>query len=131
MAEVVARAKPGAGLRFASAGVAVERVGAPADPRAMSCVAAAGLDLTQHRTRAVSDALLASAQRVFALDRSVRDQLYESPRPIPCPAIELLASLIPNANLLDIEDPWHGSAADYAAAFALIERAVDALNAEC
>ena len=41
--------------------------------------------------------------------------------------IALLTSLVPDAGVVDVEDPYSGTAADYAVAFSLIGRAVDAL----
>ena len=130
MAEITARAGGFTGTRFASAGVAVTAPGGPADLRAIDCVAAVGLDLRQHRTRAVSVDLLAPAQRIFALDRSVRDSLFKTLPAIVHPRIALLLDLVPSLGLHDVADPWSGTAADYAHAFDLIQQAVAALRAE-
>ena len=132
MAEALARdAARRAGLdgviTFASAGAAPSPVGSPADPRASACMAHRGLDLSAHRSRLADAALVSGADRVFALDRIVRDDLV---RTAPQARINLLLDLIPQLGLADVADPWHGTAADYDAACSLIETAVAALIAD-
>ncbi len=132
MAEVAARAAaagaaPSPMAEFASCGIAVDEVGAGADPRAVACVATAGLDLRSHTTRQADAAMLAAADRIYALDQSVLAHLRERASADVAPRIALLTSLIPDAGVIDIDDPYRGTAADYEAAFALIRRAADAL----
>lgn len=134
MVEVVARAAF-AGKQnmpqatFSSAGVAVATVRGPADPRAVACVAARGLALTDHSTTQVDAKILRASDRIYALDRGIRDRLLEIAPSETKSRISLLTSLIPNATISDIDDPYAGTADDYEIAFALISRAVDALAA--
>lgn len=125
--EAAARVVPLPPVEFASSGIAVSVEGAPADPRAVACVAAKGLDLRSHATRQVDAAMLLSADRIYALDRGVQARLLEFAPADIAPRVALLSSLIPDAGVVDIDDPYSGTAADYEAAFALIRRAVDAL----
>ena len=132
MAEMAARSaarRAGLGdvLAFASAGVAPSAIGAPADPRAIACVRSVGLDLTGHQTRAVTGEILGEAHQVFALDRSVRAGLRAMAPGSEQRKIELLMELAPELGMLDVDDPWSGTAQDYERAFALITAAVDAL----
>lgn len=130
MAEAVARTRAGivgVDAIFKSAGIAVSVIGAPADPRAIACAAKMGLDLTAHRADATTMPLLSAMDRIYALDREVRDQLMaQTPQPRQS-RIHLLMSLVPETGLTDVADPWSGTAADYDGAFALIDAAVAAL----
>ena len=135
MAEAVARdalerAARGTDFRVASAGVAVDRIGAPADPRAIACVAARGLDLTGHTTRAADGVSLAGASRVYALDRGIMSQLQSRVSADIDQHVRLLTSLVPSLGIDDIADPYDGTATDYERAFAVIEAAVAALVAD-
>ena len=135
MAEALARATASrsgiaASVTFGSAGIAVEKLHSAADPRAIACVAQHGLDLMRHKTRAADAYVLGAADRIYALDRGVRDHLQVMAPAIAKPRIRLLMSLVPSLSIEDVEDPWYGAAADYEMAFGLINQAVTALDAE-
>lgn len=132
MAEVAARAaatRSGAdGITFASAGIEPAVIGGPADPRAVACVGAAGLDLTKHKTRAADTELLSRADRIFALDRGILDHLLAAAPVGLHPRISLLMALAPELSVVDVGDPWAGGPADYAAAYQLIDSAISNLT---
>lgn len=125
--DAVARVVPPPSVEFASCGIAVTVDGAAADPRAMVCVATKGLDLGAHVTHQIDAAMLTAADRVYALDRSVLTRLLDIAPADTARRLALLSSLIPDAGVIDIDDPYSGTSADYEAAYALIRRAVDAL----
>ena len=134
MAEVAARAAAERSgfdphIAFASAGVEPSAIGAPADPRAVACVAAAGLDLSGHRTQAAATGLLAASHRIVALDHSVHQQLLDMVADPVTARVVALMDFAPSLGVTEVADPWHGNALDYAAAFRLIGAATDGLVA--
>jgi protein-tyrosine phosphatase len=132
MAEAHARRRAhDAGLtaswEFASAGVEPRTPGAPADPRAVKCAGARGLDLSGARARALTADDYDAFDLLLALDEAVlREVRARAPRQRRAEIVPLM-SLAPSSAAQEVPDPWSGGPADYEFALDLIEAAVDGL----
>ncbi|HRK18638.1 MAG TPA: low molecular weight protein-tyrosine-phosphatase [Hyphomicrobiaceae bacterium] len=113
-------------VTVASAGVAVDRPGAPADPRAVAAGARYGLDLTSHRAAALTVDLVASADFLIALDQRTQSEILARYGTDTC-RVPLLMSFQPNAGGPDVADPYYGTDEDYARALNLISAGIDGL----
>lgn len=131
LAEALARRMADdAAVRFASAGIAPSPVGGPASSGALEVAARHGLDLSAHASRAADAGVLAEAAHIIALDCSVRDALMISAPAKLYSRISLLMSYAPHFGNDDVADPWGGTGADYARAYAEIEASVTGLLAK-
>jgi protein-tyrosine phosphatase len=108
------------------AGVAVRTPGAPADPRAIACAAAHGIDLAWSRARPIVADDFQSFDLLVCLDHDVMRRLHAM-APIGGADIRALMSFVPGAVAQEVPDPFHGGMADYETAFRLIWQGVDAL----
>ena len=111
LAEAIARAR---GVDAASAGLAAAE-GRPASPGALLAAVWRGIDLSGHRSRPVSRALIEQADQVFTM---TADQAQYMARLYP-EARAKIHALSP-----DIPDPWGGSDADYERCAEAIGRAL-------
>lgn len=128
MAEAIARRcfaeRAWTHVEVASAGVAAGE-GAPASSNAVRVAASRGLDLTSHRSRALTPELVEWADLILAMSGSHL-------RGIAAMGGGEKAALITDFQAgtdagLPIEDPYGGDEESYRNAFAQIERAVEAL----
>lgn len=129
LAEALARRsfeRAGRPVSVASAGVAVDRPGAPADPRAVAVGAHHGLDLTTHRATALTPEMVERTDLLIALDQRTKADLLArygaDARRVP-----LLMSYRPDVGEADVADPYYGTDEDYARAFALIAAGIEGL----
>lgn len=121
LAEAIARARlgPGAAAAVESAGLyALE--GAPATPHVEEVAAEAGADLSGHRARSVTPAMLQEADRVYAMTRSQVEAL----RRLGAGPAERVTLLDPAGE--DVADPYGGDLDSYRAARDRIAEAVEA-----
>lgn len=128
LAEALARRAFGSDdIKVTSAGVAVDRIGAPADPRAVRVAKGNGLDLGAHRAAALTADLVSRADLLVALDTRTRDDItarFDLDRN----DVRLLLSFAPDASSTDVADPYDGNDGDYEAAFDLISRGIEGLR---
>ena len=128
MAEVVLRARleaAGLDVLVDSTGVSGEEQGNPMDPRAVATLEAAGYDVPPHRARRVRRGDLGERDLVLAM---TADHAATLRRLAPPTAdIRLLRSFDPAVAAgqgdLDVDDPWWGDRAAFAATLAEIEAA--------
>ena len=121
MAEAIARDRlgPGAGVVFESAGLyALDE--APATPHAVEAAGELGADLSTHRARSLTRAMVEEADRIYVMTRSQAEALGH-----------MGADLGGKLDLLepmgeDIADPYGGDAAAYRHARDRIAKAVEA-----
>lgn len=110
----------------ASAGVAVDKPGAPADPRAVMVGTHHGLDLTSHRATALTAELVDNAAFLIALDRRTQSDILTRYR-TDAHRVPLLMAYRPDVGEADVADPYHGTDEDYARAFGLIAAGIEGL----
>jgi protein-tyrosine phosphatase len=125
-------------VQVESAGTGSWHVDSPADSRAMAALQANGYTL-EHRARQVHPTWL-SDRVVIAMDRqNLADLRAIAPAEIAQrirlfrswdPSLAHIDPDGPEAHLLDVPDPYYGSAADYEAVLTMVERAADGLIAE-
>jgi len=125
LAEAIARARLGRG-----SGVTVESAGlyaldeAPATTHAIAAAAEAGADLSAHRARSVTRAMVEDADRIFVMTHSQAEALAHMGADLG----EKVALLDPAGE--DIADPYGGDAAAYRHARRRIETSIAARLAE-
>ncbi len=124
MAEYLLRARlePTSEWEVHSAGLyAVD--GLPASAMAVAALRERGVDLTSHRSRALTSTAVRSASVILVMttvQRETLTRLYPEVRE----RVFLLRSFDPSAEARDIEDPIGGSLADYRKVRDQIERAL-------
>jgi protein-tyrosine-phosphatase len=91
-------------LKVVSAGVA-SRTGEPASPHAVTAMKKVGLDLSGHRSRPVTQALLDNAILVLCMTESHRDMIEETAEPVP-PRVHLFKEFTGAKRDLEIPDPY-------------------------
>jgi protein-tyrosine phosphatase len=118
-AAVLAR-RGGSAVDVRSAGLHPRRhVGRPAHPLMITAAEELGYDLTRHRGVALTPALLAWADLILAMDRTILDQLQQRTDATEHPKIRLY---LPDA---DVADPWDKTPADFTDCAALIDQGAD------
>ncbi len=130
MAEVVAKQwaqRDGVrNVNFTSAGVSVEEVGNPMDPRAVATLVAAGYHPAPHTARLVTADEVRSAAMVIGMER-IHLRRIRTLVPDIGP-LYLLTDFDPNAIPgTEIDDPWYGEDADFVVALKQIEAAMPGL----
>jgi protein-tyrosine phosphatase len=125
LAEAIARVRLGFG-----SGVAVESAGlyalddAPATPGAIAAAAEAGADLSAHRARSITRAMVEQSDRIYVMTRSQADALAHMGADLG----ERVSLLDPAGE--DIADPYGGDTTAYRHAGRRIETAIAARLAE-
>ncbi len=97
---------PLAQFRVASAGVAA-RDGDPASANSVTALKKVGLDISQHRSQALTPELLSEATAVFVMTESHRDIIHAMFEPTP-QNIFLLREFMPPEADQQIADPYGG-----------------------
>jgi protein-tyrosine phosphatase len=126
-------------VRVDSAGTGPWHVGSPADSRAMAALNANGYTL-EHSARQVQPTWLSEREFVIAMDQQNLADLRAMAPAGHTGRIRLFRSWDPSlahidpdgpeGHLLDVPDPYYGTAADYDAVLAMVERAADGFIAE-
>jgi protein-tyrosine phosphatase len=133
MAEVVVRAKiEDLGLAdvvtVESSGTGDWHVGERADRRALAALAARGYDGARHRARQFEPADFPVMDLVVALDVSHQRALRSWARsPRDRAKVRLLRSFDPDADDLEVIDPYYGADADFETVLDQLEAAADGL----
>jgi protein-tyrosine phosphatase len=125
LAEAIARARlgPGSGVKVESAGLyALDE--APATPHAIAVAAEVGADLSAHRARSVTRAMVEEAERIFVMTRSQAEALGHMGADLGAK----VALLDPAGE--DIADPYGGDLTTYRHAGDRIARALGVRLAE-
>jgi len=105
-----------------SAGVWAEN-GHGASPNAVATLAGRGMDLTGHRSRLLTPALLGEADLVLVMEEAHRRSLfYLAPQHLG--KVYLLTEM--SGRHADVADPYGGSAEEYARTMEELERLIDA-----
>lgn len=114
-------------VRITSAGTGAWHVGNSADHRAETVLRSHGYP-TAHRAAQVDDDHLA-ADLLVALGRNHVRMLQHLGAPVP--RIRMLRSFDPRsgAHVLDVEDPYYGSADDFEVTYAVIDASLPGLHA--
>lgn len=114
-------------LELDSCGTGGWHIGKPADARAQAAARTRGYDMSALRARQVEVADFYRFDYIFAMDSdNLRD--LESMRPADSPArVALFLSLLPQAHVEDVPDPYYGGDAGFERVLDLIEDASDAL----
>lgn len=106
------------GAQVSSAGVAA-LVGHGADPIAVQVMAGAGVDITSHRARALTDAIARGADLILVMDDAQRQQI-SAQYPYTRGKVFRLAE----ATKQDIPDPYRQDPEVFRTVFTLIENGV-------
>lgn len=113
-------------IGVASAGVAVDRAGAPADPRAVKVAGRHGLVLAGHAATPLTPDLVRRSHLLIGLDSRTRDDIVQR-FGVDADRAPLLMSFARDHDVIDVADPYYGTDDDYARAFDLISAGVDGL----
>ncbi len=128
MAERVARhraAAEGLDVEFTSAGVSDEEWRNPIDPRAQRVLRRAGYDASNHTAHRITDAEVASADLLVALDNGHLSRLR---RLYPDADVRLLTSFDPSVPAgTGVVDPWYGDDAGFDDTLEVVESAMPGL----
>lgn len=99
-------------IEVASAATESYHIGRQADARAIACAKLHGYDLSAHRARQIADTDFAAFDAVLAMDRiNLRALAARCPRELA----SRLALFLPFARLalVEVPDPYYGSAQDF------------------
>jgi protein-tyrosine-phosphatase len=111
---LAAEPEPLHSLEVASAGIAA-RSGQPVSANSVSTLRKAGIDIADHRSQPVTQALLDRALLVLCMTESHRAMIALSFRPVP-PRLHLFREFMPRSAEKEIGDPFGGPLSAYEAA---------------
>lgn len=128
MAEVVMRElleREGLGhlVDVSSAGTGDWHVGERADPRTLDALAGRGYDGALHRARQFGAEMFADHDLVVAMDGGNAADLRRLAPPGQADKVELLLTYDPQAERLDVPDPYYGGADGFDRVLDMVERA--------
>ena len=106
-------------VQFGSAGISA-MVGHGADPIAVQIMAGAGVDITAHRARMVTDAIAREADLILVMDEQQKQQLA-----MQYPHVRGKVFRLAETSRQDIPDPYRQSPEIFRSVFLLIENGVD------
>jgi len=95
-------------------------VGHGADPIAVQIMAGAGVDITAHRARMVTDAIAREADLILVMDEQQKQQLA-----MQYPHVRGKVFRLAETSRQDIPDPYRQSPEIFRSVFLLIENGVD------
>ena len=110
-----------------SAGLQGWHAGEPPDGRAIAQAATKGIDIAGQRARTLHDGDFDSFDLIIGMDKGHYRTLRRLAPQHSLQRIRLLLDYVEGMEGSDVPDPYYGGAYDYALAFDLIERGVDAL----
>ena len=116
-------------VHVSSAGTGDWHVGDPADRRTRSALQRRGYE-AEHEARQFSADWFDDNQLVVAMDRdNLRDLRRMAPSPTHAENIRLMLEFDPDAESLDVPDPYYGAASDFDNVLVQIEQACRGLVA--
>jgi len=123
----VARAGLAQRIRIDSAGTGDWHVGEPPDRRAIASAKERGYDLANQRARQVQRGDFSRFDWVLAMDRTNLRAL-QALRPTTCVGhLGLFLAFAPHLGIVEVPDPYYGSAREFDRVLDLIEQGSDAL----
>ncbi|MCB0393764.1 MAG: low molecular weight phosphotyrosine protein phosphatase [Bdellovibrionales bacterium] len=115
-------------VKIDSAGTGGWHEGEPPDSRAVSCMKAKGIDISDLRARQVDTSDFTNFDRIFIMDRQnsndIRDFYLDSDSE---EKVEYLMDLAPYLKVRDVPDPYAGGPDGFEYVFDLINAATDTL----
>jgi protein-tyrosine phosphatase len=132
-AELVRRRAPDLAIEVDSAGTHDYHVGSPPDRRSIAAAARRGIDLGRLRARQVVASDFDEFDLIVAMDRLNRELLRDRAAPGTRARIRLLlefAGRDPEADDVDVPDPYYGGPLGFEQVLDLIEEAAEGLLAE-
>lgn len=117
-------ADAGLDVKTESFGVSDEELGNPIDPRAAAVLRREGYDAENHAARRMSADDLSTFDLVVAAEESHRKALL---RLAPDADVVVLSSFDPDAESVDLPDPWYGDAEGFNDTLAAIRAAMPGL----
>jgi protein-tyrosine-phosphatase len=111
---LAAQPEPLRSLRVISAGVAA-RPGEPVSENSVLALKKVGIDISQHRSQALTQRILDEALAVLCMTESHRAMIMVQADPVP-KNILLFREFVPNAPDIEIADPYGGPLKVYEAA---------------
>ncbi|RMG91596.1 MAG: low molecular weight phosphotyrosine protein phosphatase [Zetaproteobacteria bacterium] len=120
MAEALMREAAPAQVRLASAGIGA-LVDQPADPMAIELMRARGIDLTGHRARQLTSAMVRQADLVLVMEERHREHVHAM-LPVARGKVHLLGKW----QQVEIPDPYRKDKQAFVQALQLIEQGVEA-----
>jgi protein-tyrosine phosphatase len=110
-----------------SAGTASYHIGDPPDPRAIAIAAANGVDISEQKGRQIDPVDFSRFTHIIAMDSANLEGIKaRSPRHGSA-RVSLMLDWLDGHEGMAVADPYYGGDDDFAAAWALIERATAAL----
>lgn len=110
-------------IEVSSAGTGGWHVGDPADRRAQAALAARGYS-TEHRAQQFQSGWFDEYDLVIAMDRdNVKDLRRLAPNRSRAHPLRLMLEFDPDAESVDVPDPYYGSASDFDEVLDLLEPA--------
>jgi protein-tyrosine phosphatase len=110
---IAAREFPGLALDIDSAGTADYHVGEPPDRRTVAAARRRGYDLGGLRARQVQSVDFARFKYVLAMDRANLAELARRAPPGAPARLALFLKFAPEANELEVPDPYYGGVEDF------------------
>lgn len=107
------------GAQTSSAGLAA-MLGHGADPNAVRVMADAGIDITAHRARMLTDAVARDADLILVMDDKQKQRVAKE-----CPYTRGRVFRLAESAKRDIPDPYRQSPEMFDAVFALVQTGVD------
>ena len=107
-----------------SAGTSAYHVGEHPDPGSIEVARRAGVDISRDRSRKVRRSDFEEFDYVIAMDRS-NQRALQNLGPEHEHKIHLLRSFEPDADFLDVPDPWGGGIAGFERMYQIVDRALD------
>lgn len=111
-------------FEVASAGCAASQPGRRPDPRAQKVAAQAGIDLSRMRVRRFSDRDFDRSDMIVAMDENNMRDLQRNCPPVFRDKLSLLLDYRPDSDLIEVPDPYYGSAEGFQDVFEIIDAAV-------
>jgi len=120
MAEALLKARAPAGVIIHSAGIGA-LVGEPADPASVKLMQQRGIDITAHRARQLSSAMLQQAELILVMEDGHQKHIHSL-----SPAARGKVHCLGKWENHQISDPYKTSPEYFASILVLIEQGVDA-----
>lgn len=125
--EILAREAPDLAVEVDSAGTATYHVGSPPDSRTREAALRRGYDMSALRARVVESGDFSQFDLILAMDRQNFDALSRKAPPAARDRIRLFLEFAPEADTLEVPDPYYGGANGFEEVLDLVEAAARGL----